>query len=630
MTKRIMVLGMLLLMSLAASCVSAAGFTIVKDGRPAAGIVVDEKPSEVAKAAARDLQEYLKEMSGATLPIVRGPAPKEGNIILVGRSPMVEEFAGRMLSEENVGYDGYVLRTFYRTYESARIAQPDVLVLAGRGDGTRFAVFALLEKLGCRFFHPGPYGEHIPRQKTMSLEYTGIASKPDFSWRNPYPSGSIEGTYGKYTNKKAWQAWKSWRIKNKLGGKGLDIGHNFQAIVPKSLFNEHPEYFSLAKPGTKLFEVHASEEAKTAGKPVRIPHLRCLSNPEVLKIATEWARKVFQRGSGSCALSPDDASRYMWCQCDACKAMDGPNDNVNTRMLRFANQVAEALEDEFPDRLLPFYCEYGIPGGPPANADGSLMLKAHPMVVPVPVNVYCRLHNINDPGCSYSFRWPLAVWGRVAKQIYIRGYRMWSRYPAPGTWTAGPLVRHYRDSGAKGYSCEILNRSPDNDLAIYIIAKMLWDSDQDPDALVEEYFRLYFQEAAPEMKDYYHCLNNSVLKNHRWHNDSVFEQASVFDDDLVSRLGQSLRKAERKAKQIIVKHRIKRERLALTSFDYLRRVEQSYIQWTQDKDPQKARKLDVLIDKALKFTERLDGKYIVNQEGQRHFYTSWRKQIDGK
>ena len=51
--------------------------------------------------------EFGKESIEA-VPIV-APAPKEGNIILIGSSPMVEEFAGRLLTEENVGYDGFQL-----------------------------------------------------------------------------------------------------------------------------------------------------------------------------------------------------------------------------------------------------------------------------------------------------------------------------------------------------------------------------------------------------------------------------------------------------------------------------------------------------------------------------------------
>ena len=95
--------------------------------------------------------------------------------------------------------------------------------------------------------------------------------------------------------------------------------------------------------------------------------------------------------------------------------------------------------------------------------------------------------------------------------IAIRDYRMWSRYPAPGTWTAGPFIRFYCDSGAMNYVPEILSRSPDNKVALYVIAKMMWDSDQDPDEMIEDYFQHYFQEARDPMHAYYRYLNDLVV-----------------------------------------------------------------------------------------------------------------------
>ena len=88
-------------------------------------------------------------------------------MVLIGQSRAVKERLGSLLGEEHLGYDGYVLKTF-----------PNCLVVAGQdyppgrqpnlwsdnrynGNGTRYAVFALLEELGCRFFNFHPDGEHV-------------------------------------------------------------------------------------------------------------------------------------------------------------------------------------------------------------------------------------------------------------------------------------------------------------------------------------------------------------------------------------------------------------------------------------------------------------------------------------
>jgi hypothetical protein len=82
---------------------SAAAVTLVRNGKPAAVIVVpkaaltaspDLKPDKVhdvptvaakVAAAARDLQVYVEKMTGAKLPIIGDDKEPAGNVILVGR-----------------------------------------------------------------------------------------------------------------------------------------------------------------------------------------------------------------------------------------------------------------------------------------------------------------------------------------------------------------------------------------------------------------------------------------------------------------------------------------------------------------------------------------------------------------
>ena len=192
-----------------------------------------------------------------------------------------------------------------------------------------------------------------------------------------------------------------------------------------------------------------------------------------------------------------------------------------------------------------------------------------------------------------SLRPVVKAWKRVSDRIGISDYRTWSRYPAPGTWTVGPPVRFYRDSGALGCTFNILGRSPDNKVALYVTAKMLWDSDQVPDALVEDYFQHYFQEAREAMHAYYRYLNDLVINNRR-HEDTVFEPVEIqgippiYNDGAIAELSRRLAKVEVAARQQLVQHRVRRERLALRAFDHLHRVEELHLRWGRDKNPQTA------------------------------------------
>jgi len=311
--------------------------------------------------------------------------------------------------------------------------------------------------------------------------------------------------------------------------------------------------------------------------------------------------------------------------------MAGPTNKNSIMVLRFVNQVAQEAAKEYPNRLLTFYSEYAISGPPIDEDSGAIILRAHPMVVPVVTNRFCRIHSMtDDPNVATCFvngwfKWALDGWSRASRQIYIRDYRMWSRYPSPGTWTVGPLIRYYHNRNAKGYSGEMIARSPDNDLAVYIAARMLWDCGQDPDALVEEFFELYFQEAGPRMRAYYRRLNDTVLKQNERHDDSAFESATVFNRRVVGELSALLRRAEQAAVQAVIKRRVRRERLALTAFDYLMRGERLYMRWNKDKKPRTAQALNALVTEAGPFLDTLSGTYMVADQSIKGHLTTWRK-----
>ncbi len=212
-------------------CACADDFVLVQDGVAQVSLVLPANPSKSELAAADDLQSYIEKISGVVLPRIKTDAPPEGPAVLIGHSPMVKSFAGFLLSEETLGYDGFIVKRFGK-----------YLVVAGRDTetsapeysawGTRFAAFALLEELGCRFFAPHADGEHIPQAKTLKVGDLNIVSKPDFKARRFGGPGRIRNTYTEQTR----QRWQAWDVKNRFGGIHLPTGHNFDAMVPPKLF----------------------------------------------------------------------------------------------------------------------------------------------------------------------------------------------------------------------------------------------------------------------------------------------------------------------------------------------------------------------------------------------------------
>lgn len=197
---------------------------LVTGGQPHAEILIAEDPPRSVKLAARELQTYLKKITGATLEIVVEPTGKVPGTIYVGESPYAERAgvtaeglahdAFRMLSGDNwlalVGHD----EDFTPIEPWARSRshwlnekQQEWDVLAGgywknpvgqslevdyRKDldlwrydrrGSLNAVHEFLRSLGVRWYMPGEVGEVLPETDTVALPEIDRMVEPEIEVR---------------------------------------------------------------------------------------------------------------------------------------------------------------------------------------------------------------------------------------------------------------------------------------------------------------------------------------------------------------------------------------------------------------------------------------------------------------
>ena len=168
-------------------------------------------------------------------------------------------------------------------------------------------------------------------------------------------------------------------------------------------------------------------------------------------------------------------------------------------------------------------------------------------------------------------RWAVAAWDRVSQQTAARDYHMSSLFlPNAQTWAVGPRIRFFRDAGAQWYSSEIIGRSSDCDLSLYIVARMLWDADRDPDAIVKEYFPRYFGAAAEPMEAYYRYLND-MTRNVHWNSSTKYGE--FFNATAVTELRSLLAPALHAGQgDVIIRQRLRREELALDVYAAMVRI----------------------------------------------------------
>ena len=581
-------------------------------------------------AAAGNLREYVDKISGAALPIIREPDAAPGRIgVMLGRTDFGLAHVGDRLTRTALGYEGYILKTTASRLVLAGMAVPCNVVPVCSGDGTRHAVFDLLQRLGCRFFAFGEDGEHVPRRTTVSVAPLDVATRPDFVYRRMWYS------YARFMPPETIEQFKSWCVKNRMGGPKYVHGHNYSrgghAIIPgkrnEAMFASHPEYFPL---------ITGEDGVKRRSMEGQL----CLSNPDLPGLAMEAARRFMPiaRGFPSFQLSPNDV-KEGWCECDNCRAWDDPDPKVGlaTRVLRFNNRVAEPFAREFHGRHILYYGEYNNMPGPPVRADGTVVIKAHPVVVPVCVNIYCLVHDINDPSCprNVEYRRRLDDWQKVAEKLFMYEWFRWTTInPLPVYNVIGQRIRYYRDHGVEGYYGELLGHSPDNTLSMYIAARMLWDADQDPRELLNEFFDLFFQEAAEPMREYYRVLNEGVLnadshgyRHMAFHPSRMPAKGGVtlpVDGPRAEQLRAILTAAVAAAETPVVRRRIERESKALHQYELEADIQMSVADLFAQPTASKAEALRSALAEERQYADAVSG--IVNY-GKSHLgWRNWIKQ----
>lgn len=511
---------------------SAAGLTLVADGKPQALIVLPDAPSAAAKQAAAVLRDHLREISGATLQIVAEKALGETSVrdgrlaasaqsasafILVGEGALVGKLG---VSSAGVGPGGIRLRTL-----------PNVLALLGPDDktpsdpsGTLHAVTAFLEQLGCRYLWPGPSGKVVPRRATIIVSDLCLDYSPKIlqrKIRDGHYSDRIQvgldrlgftAEQFKRLHQQATRAptaapdWYAWNGEG--GSLDLRSGHAFGRYWEK-YGKEHPQWFAMQPNG--------SRDQSLAGDRARL----CKTNPELIEqIAREKIEQLkADRLHHSASLAPNDGGRMTFCMCPECKKLDPPEGrkiqlqyhdtsgarpetkffeyvSLTDRMIHFYNAVTERVVNECPDALLVADA-YSAYSSPPLRA------KLHPSVVIrfVPMTYLDEAQRKQDLA-----DWD--AWAAAASKIYFRpncllaGRREGTllvyvrRMAEDLRYLAGHhMMATDFDSCAHNWATQGLN--------YYALVRLLWNPELSADAIIDDYCRSGFGRAAEPVKQYF-------------------------------------------------------------------------------------------------------------------------------
>ena len=314
-----------------ALCVSTMAIEIAHDGKSTATIVCVQGSSPPQLHAARELQNFLKEVTGAELPIDEtGTAPSPR--ILVG--PRSAKLADPRSAVGNLGDEGLIIRTVGK----------DLILAGGEPRGTLYAVYTFLEdQVGCRWWAPG--ASTIPRQPNLTFAKLDKRYIPPVEYREPFWETAFDGEWALRNKANGAHA----RLTPEVGGKHAIAGfvHTFYPLLPPAkYFADHPEWYS-----------EIDGQRKHEGGQL------CLTNEEMRHEFVKNLKALLRKNPHATQASVSQNDWNGNCTCAKCKAVDQEEGSPAGSILRFVNAVAALCEDAAFD-VAALRNRFGVVTGP--------------------------------------------------------------------------------------------------------------------------------------------------------------------------------------------------------------------------------------------------------------------------
>ena len=511
-----------------------ADFQIVKDGKPAASILLTQPATKSAQLGALELQYHIRLMTGAELPIVSDQKKITGNCIRIGgKNDGMRGDSSRILFQGNTllltGSDTPIYtKVDYKHHGTFPQIEYEC-------KGSLFAVYDFLENYcGVRFYGMGDIGTTYPVCKNLSVQEKNRNFTPSMDAFRLIYTRRLPGVTAR-----DFLLWKlRWRMSLLYG----NASHNHFSIYFAHWDKAKDPKLARAFKGKKHDLFAKGYEGKAAGvdAPLRqnypndrsLPPQVCYSNPETVRF---FADEAITYMNGGCAIGgwrntggdypvtksllpkiPGCPYYYPYeggdtggyCLCEKCQGRF-PHDtqmDISNNKFQFVSDLAREVAKRNP--------EAGI------STLAYVRTLKYPDQVKLADNVSVQL-------CLTIFSW----WHPVSKDLQVKAYKEWvdkeakkrpltlwtyifSTYwdadlhfgkykPFPGfyPWKIGEIFQMFTKDGIRGWFSEAQVKYMM--LESYVASKLCYDASADPKKLIDDYFANYYGAAGPAMKEFY-------------------------------------------------------------------------------------------------------------------------------
>jgi hypothetical protein len=436
-----------------------------------AGIVLAKGHSAAQGYAAEQLSQYIGNATGVTLKILVEDTSIPGSCFIVGDHPAIKNIAPE-IDVASLGDDGFWIHA-----KAGR-----VIIAGSKTRGALYGVYAFLERcLGIKFLAPEVV--HVPKvDPTLKIDEFSRKEIPAFAYRAITYLEAMDPDFCP-TQKINLSPWAEPEKGGSYRFSPDKMTHTFYTLVsPDKYYKEHPEYFSLVN----------GERLQALGQ-------LCLTNPDVIRIATETVIKWFEGEPDLMTVGIVQNDWTGYCECENCRKID--RGNPARTLLSFCTSIAGAVKNRFPGKFIHTIA-YTYTENFPADWKGKLPDN----LIVVVCNMYPYRSNkpIDGDPMNAKYYKNLFGWLKIARHVFVWHYFVdFTHYLAPyPIWkTIAADLKKYRALGVEGVLLQagigLGVYQEMQELKMWVFHKLLWDPDLDMNVLVHEFIKAYYGKAAP-------------------------------------------------------------------------------------------------------------------------------------
>ncbi|MFZ1290078.1 MAG: DUF4838 domain-containing protein [Melioribacteraceae bacterium] len=445
-------------------------FALILNNSSKYKIVISNQPTEIEIQSANVLKEYLNRITDSEINIINDSEQESEFEILLGNNSRFAKL-NLDINPDSLDKDGYSIQT----------VKNKLVIIGGSKKGLLYGVYTFLDKfLGCKMYAPDVI--EIPKMSEIILPEINLTENPIIKYRELHiPSARTSQQFCD------WHKLHHYSEREKYYGSFV---HTFESLVPlDKYFKDYPEYFS---------EING----------YRVPHQQlCLTNPDVFKIVVDELKIKMKEKPEAVVWDVSQNDNFGYCTCKNCRTVDSLHESQAGTMINFVNKVAREFSNKTISTLAYQYSRKAPVG-----------IKPESNVMVVLCTIECDRSKPISENKDDLFNRDIQEWSKLTSNIKIWDYVVqFSSYtdPFPNFHVLQPNLQMFVNHGVKSMFEQGSGNSWSDfhELKAYVLAKLLWNPNDNVNNIIDEFMKGYFGVAAKYLIEYFNLMHSSLEKS---------------------------------------------------------------------------------------------------------------------